>query len=59
MAKEMTQVWDELWDDVQKCRHALEYELRKGISEERRLQLETAYQAAHKRWWKSVNNFGK
>ena len=48
MANEMTQIWDELWDDVQKRRHALESGIRGGVSDERRLELEVGFKAAHK-----------
>jgi len=59
MATDLTPVWDELWNDVQKRRHALESGIRGGVSEERRLQLEVAFQGAYQDWWDTVSNFGR
>ena len=59
MATDMTQVWEELWNDIQKHRHALESGIRARVSDERRLQLEVAFKAAHKLWWDSVSSFGQ
>ena len=59
MANDMTQVWEELWNDVQRRRHALESGIRGAVSDERRMALEAAYKAAEKLWWDSVTRFGQ
>jgi hypothetical protein len=59
MANDVTQVWVKLWNDVQKRRHALESGIRGGVADERRLELEVAFKAAHKLWWDSVSGFGR
>lgn len=51
MLNDIEKIWAELWDDVQKRQHDLESEIQRGVSEERRLQLEVAFRAAHQLWW--------